>query len=470
MENQKIATEDKQGDQLQIMEWRYNQFLGEKLSVDQIKKDKENESFLVTNLKNSDDGSIYAVSDRGGRIIIFKRGDSKTSKFPKLNYHYEYVAQEKEFDVHKSTEYDEAVRGLCILNNNNRKIDILSCGFRTIRLDSIINNGRINIFDVDQHPNLKSNSTHIPKLLDVKYDTKHKGKKEYRLAHTYEINSFSHNKFNKNNFISSDDYKVFFWDINYNKEVYNIVDIENNGMEIDNPEKITVSKFSNFNPSLMALGTNKGLIRLCDLRTNSEVLATSKKFFDENSTFNKTIFSNVLSSVHDINFHNPNNEFSLVSRHYLSVNIWDQRNLSIPVNKFLLYEPLINKLSYLYQNNFMNDKFSLSTDNSGKYILTGGYNNMFHVIDIDQKLNTQIVIDDVSEKIMNTNVIRKINSKGSCYYKKEDPAYDNINFDKKILHQCYSPTENLSLMIVLNCIYTYSGNITKKDNDSKKKK
>ena len=91
MENQKIATEDKQGDQLQIMEWRYNQFLGEKLSVDQIKKDKENESFLVTNLKNSDDGSIYAVSDRGGRIIIFKRGDSKTSKFPKLNYHYEYV-------------------------------------------------------------------------------------------------------------------------------------------------------------------------------------------------------------------------------------------------------------------------------------------------------------------------------------------------------------------------------------------
>jgi hypothetical protein len=469
MDNPKTPAEDKPTEQLHIMEWRYNQFLGEKLSIDQIKKDKENESFLVTNLRCSDDGNVYAVSDKGGRIIIFKRGDGKTSKFPKLNYHYEYASHEKEFDVHKSTEYDEAVRGLCILNNTSNKIDILSCGYRTIKLDRVINNGRLNTFDTDQNPHLKS-SNHVPKLLDVKYDTKHKTKREYRLAHTFEINSLSENRFNKNNFISSDDFKLLFWDINYNKEVYNIVDIENTQMEVDNPEKITVSKFSKFNPSLMAFGTNKGMIRLCDLRTSSDVLSTSKKYFDENSTFNKTIFSNVLSSVHDVSFHNPNNEHSIVSRHYLSLNIWDQRNLSAPLNKFLLYEPLINKLSFLYQNNFMNDKFSLSTDNSGKYILTGGYNNMFHVIDIDQKLNTQIVIDDSNEKIMNTNVIRKINSKGSCYYKKDDPAYDNINFDKKILHQCYSPVENLSLLIVLNCIYTYSGNITKKDNEPKKKK
>ena len=52
----------------------------------------------------------------------------------------------------------------------------------------------------------------------------------------------------------------------------------------------------------------------------------------------------------------------------------------------------------LYQNNYINDKFSLSTDNTGKFILTGGYNNMFHVIDTEQRLNTQIVIDDTNEK------------------------------------------------------------------------
>jgi hypothetical protein len=93
---------------------------------------------------------------------------------------------------------------------------------------------------------------------------------------------------------------------------------------------------------------------------------------------------------------------------------------------------------------------------------------MFHVIDIDQRLNTQITIDDANEKLMNTNVIRKINSKGSCFYKKDDPMLNNINFDKKILHSAYSPFDNYSLMIVYNCIYTYCGSITKKENTLKK--
>ena len=91
---------------------------------------------------------------------------------------------------------------------------------------------------------------------------------------------------------------------------------------------------------------------------------------------------------------------------------------------------------------------------------------MFHVLDIEQRLNTQIVIDDSNEKLMNTNVIRKINSKGSCFYKKDDPSLNNINFDKKILHQAFSPVENLGLLIVYNCIYSYVGSFTKKETAS----
>ena len=123
----------------------------------------------------------------------------------------------------------------------------------------------------------------------------------------------------------------------------------------------------------------------------------------------------------------------------------------------------------LYQNNYLNDKFSISTDSNGKYIITGGYNNMFHVLDIEQRLNTQIAIDEMNEKLSNTNVIRKINSKGSCFYKKDDPNLSKINFDKKILHQVYSPVENYSIMVIYNCLYTYTGSITKKENTSQKK-
>jgi hypothetical protein len=234
-------------------------------------------------------------------------------------------------------------------------------------------------------------------------------------------------------------------------------------IEVDNPETITKSVVCEYNPHLFAYGTNKGNLKICDTRTSSDQLSFSTNFYDENSNLNKTIFANSLLSVHDINM-SLSNSYSFATRHFLSVNLWDIRKQSEPSTKFLVYEPVINKLSYLYQNNYLNDKFSLSVDGLGKYILTGGYNNMFHVIDINQRLNTQIVIDDFNEKLMNTNVIRKINSKGSCFYKKDDPSLSNINFNKKILHQVFSPVENFSLMIVYNCIYSYAGSITKKDN------
>ena len=134
-----------------------------------------------------------------------------------------------------------------------------------------------------------------------------------------------------------------------------------------------------------------------------------------------------------------------------------------PSNKFLTYEPIINRLTYLYQNNNLADKFSLDSDINGTFILTGGYNNMFHVIDINQRLNTQIIIDDNNEKLMNTNIVRRVN-KGSCGYKKDDPYAENINFDKKILKQAYSPVENYALLIVYNCIYSYMEILQRKNN------
>ena len=205
----------------------------------------------------------------------------------------------------------------------------------------------------------------------------------------------------------------------------------------------------------------KEFSKYVDLRANSDCIKFAKNCFDENSGLNKTVFASSIMSVHDINF-NIANENIITTRQYLSANYWDLRNLTAPSNKFLLYEPIITKLSYLYQNNYMTDKFTLSNDPTGKVIITGGYNNMFHIIDHEQKLNTQIVVDENNEKIMNTNVIRKINSKGSCFYKKDDSTLTNINFDKRILHQAYSPTENFAHLILLNCIYSYTGASAKK--------
>lgn len=456
--------EKKPNEELKIMEWRYNQFLGEKLSYNQIKNDPDNESFLVTNCKFSHDGKNCVVSDKGGRIIIFKKNDSNVNKMQKLDYFYEFAGHEKEFDVHKSVEYGEEIRGLSILPPVcSNKLDILTASVRTIKLDRIYRD------KVKSYGNSYSNGTLVvPKLSQVKSDLKHKTKKLFKFVHHHDINSISENTINHNNFLSADDYKIHLWDLNVKSDVFNVVDIEG-PVEADSPEKITKCVYSNYNPSLFAYGTNKGHIRLCDMRTSSDQLTFSKNFSDENSNLSKTVFANSLLAVHDVNM-NLSNSYTIATRHYLSVHLWDVRKQTEPSNKYLVYEPVINKLSYLYQNNYLDDKFSLSVDREGKYILTGGYNNMFHVIDIDQKLNTQIVIDDTNEKIMNTNVIRKINSKGSCFYKKDDPTLNNINFDKKILHQAYSPVDNFGVLIIYNCIYTYSGSITKKENGNATKK
>jgi serine/threonine-protein phosphatase 2A regulatory subunit B len=447
--------EKKSNDELKIMEWRYNQFLGEKLSYEQIKSDPENESFLVTNVRFSGDGNNAVVSDKGGRVIVFKRIDAK-NKQPKLDYYYEFAAQEKEFDVHKSIEYSEEVRAMQVLSTSNKeKIDILTAGYRTIRLDRIYQD-KVRTFEAADAKHLA-----VPRVSHSRTETKHKTKKTFR-THCSEINSLSENKITKENFISSDEFKIYLWDMNVPSEVFNIVDIDP-VIEVDNPETITKSVVCDYNPHLFAYGTNKGNLKICDTRISSDQQSFSTNFYDENSNLNKTIFANSLLAVHDINM-SLSNSYSFATRHFLSVNLWDIRKQNEPSTKFLVYEPVINKLSYLYQNNYLNDKFSLSVDGHGKYILTGGYNNMFHVIDINQRLNTQIVIDDFNEKLMNTNVIRKINSKGSCFYKKDDPTLSNINFNKKILHQVFSPVENFSLMIVYNCIYSYAGSITKKDN------
>lgn len=222
-----------------------------------------------------------------------------------------------------------------------------------------------------------------------------------------------------------------------------------------------MSRYSSSNPSIFGYGSNKGMLKICDLRSSSDCLKFSKNCLDENSGLNKTVFASSIISIHDINF-NIKNENLVTTRQYLSVNYWDLRNTSAPCNKILLYEPIITKLSYLYTNNYMSDKFSLTSDFTGKVMITGGYNNMFHLIDCDQKLNTQIVIDEKNEKVMNTNVIRKINSKGSCYYKKDDQSLANINFNKKILHQTYSPVEHFTHIILLNCIYSYTGGLANK--------
>lgn len=434
---------------LKITEWRFSEFLGEKIPLINFKTNPENESFLVTSCKFSNNGDYQIITDKGGRIIIFKKKDRRSNGPPKLEYYYEYAGHEKDFDNKMSFEYSEEIKSLSIFPiSDYNKVDIITASYRNIHIDRVYQK-HTKVYDKPDKKNVD-----IPRLKHTKNEIKHKTLLNFNRIHTSEINSVSLSNLNVENFISSDESKLFLWDINQSKEVFNIINLEESKDE-DN-EKITTSSFSPYHASLFAYGTNKGNLRYCDLRVSSKHDSFVTNYRDENSNLSKTIFANQLLSVHDINF-KLSNEYLMATRHYLSVNLWDQRKNSEPLFKFLLYEPIINKLSYLYQNDYFKDKFSICNDPEGKFILTGGYNNMFHVLDVEQKLNSQIVLDDTNEKSLNTNIIRKVNSKGSCFYKKDEPELNNINFDKKITSVALSPVENFAMLACLNCIYTYNG-------------
>ena len=55
--------DSKKTSNLTIMEWRFNQFLGEHLTYEEIRNDPENETFLVTNIKFSPEGTHVVVSE-----------------------------------------------------------------------------------------------------------------------------------------------------------------------------------------------------------------------------------------------------------------------------------------------------------------------------------------------------------------------------------------------------------------------
>jgi len=227
----KNKDKDKTAEQdLKIMEWRFNQFLGEKINIEDIKNNPDNECFLVTDVKFSPDGLYSIVSDKGGRLIIFRKTMSKMrNTTPKLAYYYEFSAHEKEFDRHKSCEYSEGIRAFTILENQNvNDIYILSAGFRNIKLDRV-HNAKQRTFDTD-HPTSSDGIT-VPKLKETNQEVKHKTKSEFK-AHNSEIKSLSNNKHYVNNFISADEFKVFLWDLNSTKEVYNPIDLENVNVEV----------------------------------------------------------------------------------------------------------------------------------------------------------------------------------------------------------------------------------------------
>lgn len=134
--------------------------------------------------------------------------------------------------------------------------------------------------------------------------------------------------------------------------------------------------------------SSKGTISLGDLRLSSTCANYAKVFESPEDPASKTFFSEIIASISDANFSRDGRY--IVSRDYMTLKIWDMKMEKKPMKVLNIHEGLRSKLSDLYENDCIFDKFETSFSPCGNYVMSGSYKNMFHVFDIQGKVHNSI--------------------------------------------------------------------------------
>ena len=149
--------------------------------------------------------------------------------------------------------------------------------------------------------------------------------------------------------------------------------------------------------------TSTGKINICDLREKSDfhnrpslVMETNLR----NSKLTTNIFNKWINSVSEAKF--VSNPYLLFSRDYLSVKLWDLRQVSNaaennqspsytkPIYSAQVTDYMERNLNNLLENDSLDDQFFLDISPDGKHMATGGYNKSGHVLDISATSNTVV--------------------------------------------------------------------------------
>ena len=101
----------------------------------------------------------------------------------------------------------------------------------------------------------------------------------------------------------------------------------------------------------------------------------------------------------------------------------------------------------------LNDKRVYCWGNNDQAILTGSYNNFFRMFDRSTKRDVTL---EASREIARPKTIlkaKKICSGGKR--KKDEVSVDSLDFNKKILHTAWHPTENIIAVAATNNLFIF---------------
>lgn len=409
------------------LEWKFSQVFGERTAGEEIQ-----EVDIISAIEFNKNGDYLATGDRGGRVVLFERVDSKgqagsrkelekmdcpSSKHPEFRYKTEFQSHEPEFDYLKSLEIEEKINKIKWSQTANGALFLLSTNDKTIKFWKVQEKKIKKVCDMNVDPSQaggncsngpSSSSISKPLIPNGLCNNKDSNglssdfsfppggisslrlptvvtsqetslvarcRRIYAHAHDYHINSISNNS-DGETFISADDLRINLWNLEISNQSFNIVDVKPTNME-DLTEVITSAEFHPAHCNMLAYSSSKGSIRLIDLRQSALCDRHSKLFEVQEAPGSRSFFTEIIASISDIKFAKDGRH--MLSRDYMTLKLWDINMDSGPVATYQVHDHLRPKLCDLYENDSIFDKFECCLSGDGSRVATGSYSNLFRV-------------------------------------------------------------------------------------------
>ncbi|CAO0792890.1 unnamed protein product [Mucor circinelloides] len=422
--------------------WKFAQCFGDKGDSDDI-----TDADIISTVEFDQTGDYLATGDKGGRVVLFERNESK--KNCEYRFYTEFQSHEAEFDYLKSLEIEEKINKIKWCKRQNSAHFLLSTNDKTIKLWKVFDKSLKLVTENSIAPNnTPVNTLRLPKLTHHDTIVAAVPRKVYANAHTYHINSISINS-DGETYISADDLRVNLWNLDVSDQSFNIVDIKPANME-ELTEVITAAEFHPEQCNVFMYSSSKGTIKLSDMRESALCDQHAKVFEEAEDPAHRSFFSEIISSVSDINFSHDGRY--ILSRDYLTLKIWDINMDNKPVQTINIHDQLRARLCDLYENDCIFDKFECTFSGDDSHVMTGSYNNMFHLYDREGKTDIALQAD---KSAFRSKRLGSSKNKMSMA-RNSNPNADNMDFNKKILHSSWHPQENTIAIAATNNLFIFT--------------
>ncbi|KAJ1909766.1 protein phosphatase 2A regulatory subunit cdc55 [Tieghemiomyces parasiticus] len=433
--------------------WKFTQCFGDKNEIDEV-----TEADIISTVEFDPTGNYLATGDKGGRVVLFERTESKKSC--EFKFYAEFQSHEPEFDYLKSLEIEEKINKIKWCKRQNAAHFLLTTNDKTIKLWKVAEKSlkvvtENNLLDGQRGPPHDVSDLHLPRMAFQENIISSTPRRVFSNAHAYHINSISINS-DGETYISADDLRINLWNLGISNQSFNIVDIKPANME-ELTEVITAAEFHPSHCNLFMYSSSKGTIKLCDMRDSALCDSHAQLYEVQEDPSVKNFFSEIISSISDVKF-SQDGRF-ILSRDYMTLRVWDVNMTKAPVKTIPVHDILRGKLCDLYENDCIFDKFECTLSGNNSQAMTGSYNNYFSIFDLNTEDEVLLQADKNAfraKRVSGPNGKSRVGVPRTKGNRKEDLNPDTLDFSRKILHASWHPTENTIAVAATNNLFIFS--------------